>query len=60
MKFKLSTHEVIKSQISSIETVLRSKMGFKKKLYIKNRLFDQNDLVKVFRPKMSDYYQLMI
>ena len=35
-------------------------MGFKKKLYIKNRLFDQNDLVKVFRPKMSDYYQLMI
>ena len=60
MKFKLSTHEVIKSQISSIETVLRSKMGFKKKLYIKNRLFDQNDLVKVFRPKMSDSYQLMI
>ena len=35
-------------------------MGFKKKLYIKNRLFDQNDLVKVFRPKMSDHCQLMI
>ena len=35
-------------------------MGFKKKLYIKNRLFDQNGLVKVFRPKMSDSYQLMI
>ena len=31
-----------------------------KKLYIINKLFDQNGLVKVIRPKMSDSYHLMI